>query len=75
VGNFDEQPWGISASGVNRSTGDPTRWRWQFPNGTVSVEQNPVLDMEGVRPGDVTLTVWRGDGSDSDTRFFFPDHC
>ena len=59
----------------DRSTGDPTRWRWQFPNGTASAEQNPVLDMEGVRSGDVTLTVWRGDASDSDTRFFLPDHC
>ena len=60
---------------IDSSTGDPTRWRWQFPNGTISVEQNPMLDMEGVRPGDVTLTVWRGDASDSDTRLFLPDHC
>ena len=37
--------------------------------------KNPILDMERVRPGDVTLTVWRGGVSDSDTRFFFPDHC
>jgi hypothetical protein len=43
---------------IDRSTGDPTRWRWQFPNGTVSADRNPTLDMQGVRSGDVALTVW-----------------
>jgi len=47
------------------SAGNPTRWLWEFGDGTESTEQNPmhIYLYEGAY--DVRLTVWNADGSDS----------
>jgi hypothetical protein len=58
---------------IDQSTGDPTSWHWQFPDGSTSEEQSPVVPH--LERGDVTLTVSRGDEADSVTRFFVPVHC
>lgn len=49
---------------TDESTGDPESWEWELPDGTTSTEQHPRAAPE---MGEVTLTVRRGDESDSTT--------
>ena len=52
---------------TDKSTGDPTEWQWEFEDGEVLTDQNPSRDH--VEYGeDVTLTVTRGDETDSATQ-------
>ena len=47
------------------SAGSPTRWLWDFGDGTDSMEQNPVHIYQRDGAYDVRLTVWNSDGSDT----------
>ena len=51
----------------DESTGEPTEWRWEFDDGEVLTEQNPTRDRVNYGE-DVTLTVTRGDETDSVTQ-------
>ena len=57
----------LATNFVDRSTGQPTSWRWHFPDGSTSTEQDPRLE-EGVSGG-VTLTVTNAASSDTITKF------
>jgi hypothetical protein len=48
----------------DETTGDPTEWEWQFPDGGTSNEQHPIWETNSV-VAEVTLTVRRGDDHDS----------
>lgn len=41
---------------LDTSQGEPVAWRWEFANGEISTDQNPVLPGDG-REGEVTLRV------------------
>jgi hypothetical protein len=56
----------LATNFVDRSTGRPTSWRWEFPGGSTSTEQHPRLE-EAVA-GVVTLTVSNGESSDTITQ-------
>lgn len=59
-----------SVSFEDSSSGDPTSWSWSFPDGTNSQDVSPTIspaDVQAFRTGEVTLTVRRGDESDSAT--------
>jgi PKD repeat protein len=47
------------------SAGNPTRWQWEFGDGSGSSEQNPIHVYKQEGAYDVRLTVWNNDGSDS----------
>ena len=49
----------------DKSAGNPTRWYWEFGDGTDSEEQNPMHIYLREGAYDVRLTVWNADGSDS----------
>ena len=67
----------------DRSTGEPTAWLWEFPDGSVSTEQDLVIesrrvwgiDVGGLGDRMVTLTIYRDDESDSVSQQVFIDHC
>jgi PKD repeat protein len=50
----------------DESTGGPTEWEWQFPDGATSDEQHPTWETDSVA-AEVTLTVRRGDDHESAT--------
>ena len=59
---------GAQVNFVDRSTGNPTSWKWTFgdPKDTnPSFEQNPVHTYKNAGSYTVTLTVFNGSGSDS----------
>jgi hypothetical protein len=67
---------------LDRSEGEPTGWLWQFPDGSTSTEQHPIVpSSQTVGPGvgyahrTVTLTVYRDGRSASTKRFVAPTHC
>lgn len=47
------------------SRGNPTRWLWDFGDGTGSVEQNPIHVYKYEGAYDVRLSVWNKDGTDT----------
>lgn len=53
---------------TDTSTGEPTAWSWEFPDGSTSAEASPVVTPEpgdkGDWYGEVTLTITRGDDTD-----------
>jgi PGF-CTERM protein len=50
------------------STGNPTSWKWNFGDGTISTEQNPVHVYEHEGAYDVTLTVSNSYGTDTEMK-------
>jgi PKD repeat protein len=52
---------------TDRTTGDPTRWNWDFGDGSTSTEQNPLHQYTGTGTFDVTLTAGNAFGSSSVT--------
>jgi PKD repeat protein len=50
---------------TDRSIGSPTAWKWDFADGTISADQNPVHTFATSGSYDVKLTVTRG--TDTDT--------
>lgn len=59
----------------DRSSGSPTSWLWEFPDGETSTEQNPIVRGYIFGPTTVTLTVMRGNESDQKSREFVPYVC
>jgi PKD repeat protein len=57
---------GYQVQFTDESTGNPTGWYWEFPGATpdTSREQNPVVVYNTAGKYDVSLTVYRGAGSD-----------
>lgn len=49
---------------TDTSDGGPEEWRWEFSDGSTSTEQNPVV---ATFISEATLTITRGDDSDSAT--------
>ena len=68
---------------LDRSQGAPTSWLWEFPDGSTSSEQNPIVPSgqtvvfgeDGLPDRTVTLTVYRDGESYSTERFVSPTHC
>lgn len=58
----------------DRSTGAPTAWQWRFPDGSRSSERNPTWKTS-LSVAEVTLTVRRGDESDSVTKMISTHSC
>ncbi len=58
-----------SVTFTDTSEGDPTAWEWKFPDDTTSTEQSPVFTRTdtGFDGYEVTLTITRGDETDSAT--------
>lgn len=55
---------------TDKSVGRPTSWSWSFPDGTSSQDASPIVspaDGQAFTAGEVSLTVRRGDDSDSVT--------
>jgi len=64
--NFTFNPIGLSLQFVDRSTGSPTSWSWDFGDGTaVSTLQNPNHIYAVPNVYNVKLTVTNSDGSSS----------
>lgn len=61
--NFTYNPIGLSIQFVDRSTGVPTSWSWDFGDGGSSIMENPnhIYALPG--PYNVTLSITNGDGT------------
>jgi hypothetical protein len=60
---------GLTLSFFDRSSGNPTTWRWDFGDGTPpSTDRNPTHPYAEDGPYDVTLTVSNARGTDSETK-------
>ena len=67
----------------DRSSGGPSSWRWEFPDGSTSTEQNPIVESvrtvftrdDGTIIREVTLTVSRDGQRETISRQVFPTHC
>jgi PKD repeat protein len=57
-----------TVSFVDTSEAHPTKWLWDFGDGTTSTEQNPTHTYKSAGTYNVTLTVWNDLGSDTLTR-------
>lgn len=53
---------------TDRSTGEPTAWKWDFGDGASSKDKNPVHTFTSGGAYDVVLEVSRGDESDRSTQ-------
>lgn len=53
--NFNVTVSGLTANFVDRSTGNPTAWEWDFGDGTTSAAQNPSHDY--ARPGTYSVRL------------------
>lgn len=53
---------------MDTSDAHPTKWLWDFGDGTTSTDQNPTHTYKSAGTYNVTLTVWNDLGSDSITR-------
>ncbi len=72
VAAFSANPTTLSANGqvqfTDQSVGGPTSWQWNFGDGTVSTQQNPVHVYQSVGAYDVSLTVSNGAGTDTESK-------
>jgi PKD repeat protein len=59
---------------TDRSSGEPTSWKWTFGDGTTSTDQNPTWE-PGAVTAEVTLTVSRGEAEDSITKRITTHEC
>ncbi|MDW5558423.1 MAG: PKD domain-containing protein [Methanosarcina sp.] len=53
---------------TDTSTGEPTKWKWDFGDGTTSSKQNPKHEYSKAGSYTVKLTVTNDEGSDTVTR-------
>lgn len=68
---------------LDRSSGDPSSWLWEFPDGSTSTGQNPtvqstrtrVVGADGVPDMTVTLTVRNEGETDSTSHEVIAVHC
>lgn len=58
----------VTVTFTDTSLGDPTSWKWDFGDGATSTDRNPVHTFTAGGAFDVTLTVSRGDDTDSSTQ-------
>jgi PKD repeat protein len=63
--NFEFQVNGLSVSFVDRSTGKPTSWRWDFGDGSTSNAQNPSHGYAQAGTYTVSLTASNAGGSNT----------
>lgn len=56
---------GLTVTFTDTSDASPTRWLWDFGDGTTSTEQNPIHSFKAAGTYDVTLTAWNDLGSDT----------
>lgn len=57
----------VGVTFTDESEGDPTGWRWEFGDGSTSTEQDPDRSIGPENGEEVSLTVTRGDESDTVT--------
>ncbi len=50
---------------TDKSAGNPTSWKWEFGDGSISTEQNPAYTYDSTGSYDVILVVTNADGTDS----------
>jgi PKD repeat protein len=62
---FAFQPNGLTVNFADSSTGTPTSWGWNFGDGRLSSQQNPVHTYAAAGTYTVTLTVSNAAGSNS----------
>ena len=58
----------FTATFTDTSEANPTKWLWDFGDGTTSTEQNPVHTFKAAGTYNVTLTAWNDLGSDTATQ-------
>ena len=61
-------PVPLTVSFTDQSTGTPTEWRWNFGDGNISTEKNPVHTYNKSGLYSVTLTASNEDGSNALTK-------
>lgn len=70
--NFTDAPMNglipLSVKFIDNSDSSPTRWLWDFGDGTNTTEQNPVHSYETAGTYNVTFTTWNDLGSDTVTK-------
>jgi hypothetical protein len=55
----------FTATFTDTSDANPTKWLWDFGDGTISTEKNPTHSYKTAGTYNVTLTVWNDLGSDT----------
>lgn len=63
----------FTATFTDTSDANPTKWLWDFGDGSTSTEQNPTHTYKAAGTYDVTLTVWNDLGSDTITHQYVVD--
>jgi hypothetical protein len=58
----------LTATFTDTSDASPTKWLWNFGDGTNSTEKNPTHQYKSAGTYNVTLTVWNNLGSDTITQ-------
>jgi hypothetical protein len=58
---------------TDTSDANPTKWQWDFGDGTTSAEQNPTHQYKAAGTYKVTLTVWNDLGSDTMSQQYIVD--
>ncbi|WP_292347769.1 PKD domain-containing protein [Methanoregula sp. PtaB.Bin085] len=53
---------------TDSSDANPSKWQWDFGDGTTSTEQNPTHKYKSAGTYNITLTVWNDMGSDTMTQ-------
>jgi PKD repeat protein len=56
---------------IDQSSGSPTSWKWDFGDGTVSTDKNPVHQYTTLGSFTVTLTVSNANGQDTTAKTAF----
>jgi serine protease AprX len=72
VANFSAKPIEgkapLTVAFTDKSTGNPTSWKWTFGDGTTSTQQNPTHKYSKVGRYTVKLTVTNDEGSNTSTK-------
>ncbi|AKB43802.1 PKD domain-containing protein [Methanosarcina vacuolata] len=72
VANFSAKPTEgkapLTVAFTDTSTGDPTKWKWDFGDGTTSIQQNPKHKYSKAGNYTVALTVSNAAGSNTVTK-------
>jgi PKD domain len=63
----------FTATFTDTSDANPTKWQWDFGDGTTSSEKNPMHKYNTAGTYNVTLTVWNDLGSDTTTQKYTVD--
>ncbi|WP_292387683.1 PKD domain-containing protein [Methanosarcina sp. UBA5] len=58
----------LTVAFTDKSTGSPTKWKWNFGDGTTSTQQNPTHKYSKVGSYTVKLTTTNADGSNTATK-------